>query len=143
MRPTIISPFKTMNALPYVLASTYAKVNSWDDTLMLNTEGDITEASYSNVFIIKENKAYTPPVSSGCVGGIMRLIVKDIIMELGMEVSEQPLKIEHIMDAQEVFLTNAVQGIKWVENIDNQSFTNDITTQLYEHLVLKTKVISR
>jgi branched-chain amino acid aminotransferase len=143
MRPTILSPFKTMNALPYVLASIYAKENSWDDILMLNTEGDITEAAYSNIFIIKEGKICTPPISSGCVGGVMRLIMMEIAQELEIDLKEQPLKVQEIMEAQEVFLTNAVQGIKWVENMDNQSFTNDLTMQLYERLVLKTKVISR
>lgn len=142
MRQTPISPFKTSNALPYVLASIYAKENSLDDVLLLNTDGYITEASYSNVFLIKNNELLTPSVESGCVKGVMRTIVLEIAAEMKIPTRETLIKTEDIFESQEVFLTNAVQGIKWVENIDNQTFTNEKTNAIFEKLIIRTKVSS-
>jgi branched-chain amino acid aminotransferase len=139
LRQTPYSAFKTSNSLPYVLAGIFAKENSFEDVLLLNTEGSVAEGISSNVFIVKENKLITPSLSSGCVGGIMRQIIFEIAQEQEISCVEAQIKIEDVHEADEVFFTNAMQGIRWVENFEDKTYGNDLTQNLYNFLLLRLK----
>lgn len=130
-----ISRFKTSNALPYVLAGIYAKENGFEDVLMFNTEGYITEGIASNVFLYQSGVLYTPPISSGCVEGIMRSVIIEIAQKLNIPLSETPLNLETIRGAQEIFFTNAVQGIRWVERFEDKEYGYSFSAQLHERLI--------
>lgn len=132
------SAFKTHNALPYILAGLYAKENSFEDVLMLNTEGSVAEGIASNVFIVKEEKLYTPPLSSACIGGVMRTIIIEIASENGIEIHETPISIDSVRSADEVFFTNAIQGIRWVSTFENIDYQYDFALKLYNKLISKT-----
>jgi len=106
---------KTCNALPYVLAGVYAKENRIDDCLLLNERGRIAEAVASNVFILRKGALHTPPLRDGCVNGVMRKQVFRLAKKLKLEVKERSLSRRDIANADEVFLTNVTQGIRWVE----------------------------
>lgn len=135
---TSFSNYKTCNGLPYVLAGIFAKENSLEDVLMLNTEGYVAEGISSNIFVFKNNQLITPSLSIGCVGGVMRLVVIELAREEGIEVKESNLTVDNIREADEVFYTNAMQGIRWVENFENVRFTNDLALRLHEKLRLRT-----
>jgi aminodeoxychorismate lyase len=139
LRQTPYSAFKTSNSLPYVLAGIFAKENSFEDVLLLNTEGGVAEGISSNIFIVKENKLITPSLSSGCVGGIMRQIIFEIAQEQEISCVEAQIKIEDVLEADEVFYTNAMQGIRWVENFEDKTYGNDLTQNLYNFLLLRLK----
>lgn len=132
---TPVSAFKTANALPYVLAGIFAKENSFDDVFLLDTEGSVAEAISSNIFIFKEKKCLTPPLSVGCVGGVMRLYVTELIKKRGIELEEKRLSTHDVETADEVFLTNALQGIRWVEKFNTSEFKNDFAHALHEDLI--------
>ena len=132
LHQTPISAFKTANALPYILAGIYARENSFDDVLLLDTEGGIAEATASNLFILKDKKLFTPPLSVGCVGGVMRLFIMELAKNKGIELEEKKLSINDVELADEVFLTNALQGIKWVERFKESEFKNDFINELNE-----------
>ena len=136
LHPSPVSAFKTANALPYILAGIFARENSFDDVFLLNTEGSLAETISSNFFIFKEKKCFTPPLSVGCVGGVMRLYAIELIKKRGVEVEEKVLTINDLETANEVFLTNAVQGIRWVERFNTSEFKNDFALQLHEDLVI-------
>ncbi len=98
-----LSNIKTGNALVYVMASIWAKQNGYNDALIVNQYGNIIEASSSNIFWIKNNITYTPPLSEGCIAGVMReeiISVENIV--------EKPCKHLDLMQADEIFLTNAI-----------------------------------
>ena len=139
LRPTLYSSFKTSNGLPYVLAGIYAKENSWEDVLMLNTEGYVAEGIASNIFLLKENKLITPSLSSGCVGGVMRLVVMDIAKEHNIAVEETNISLEMVRDAEEVFYTNAIQGIRWVDVFEDKNYAFDFSNKMYDKLIAKTR----
>jgi branched-chain amino acid aminotransferase len=130
LHQTPVSAFKTANALPYILAGIYARENSFDDVLLLDTEGSISEAISSNIFILKDKKLTTPPLSVGCVGGVMRQFTMQLAHKMGIEIEEKKLSINDVELADEVFLTNALQGIRWVEKINNSEFKNDFINEL-------------
>ena len=135
LHQTPVSAFKTANALPYILAGIFAKENSFDDVFLLNTEGAIAEAIASNIFILKDKKVTTPPLSVGCVGGVMRLYVMELMKQKGIELAEKNITIDDVTSADEIFLTNALQGIRWVEKFKDVEFKNEFATELHSHLI--------
>jgi aminodeoxychorismate lyase len=139
LRQTPTSAFKTSNSLPYILAGIFAKENSFEDVLLLNTEGYVAEGISSNIFIVKENKLITPSLSTGCVGGTMRQIIFEIAKEQEIPCVESNITVQDVAEADEVFYTNAMQGIRWVENFEHKTYGNDFTQNLYNFLLLRLK----
>jgi branched-chain amino acid aminotransferase len=120
---TRLAGIKSANALPYILAAKYCKTYHLDDCLIFNEKGNIAESFCSNVFIIKAGKILTPHLRSGCVAGVMRKTVIQIAREQGISVKEQiALLPKHVFSADGIFLTNAVQGIRWVKKVEHTEF---------------------
>lgn len=113
-----ISNYKTGQSLVSVLASHYKKSNLLDDVLIFNSDHRIIEASSSNVFWIKGSTYFTPKLSSGCVDGVMRRKVIELIKKDGFELIETDgTTLDLLLWADEIFLTNAVVGIQGVVGI--------------------------
>ncbi len=127
-----LSNLKSCNALVYAIAARQAKENKWNDVLICNTAGNIIESAITNVFWIKDKTVYTPPLADGCVAGVMR---RHIMKQ--MPVMEKRLWQEELLNADEVFLTNAIKQIRWVKNIDSSQFSNAQTTMIYNSLYSK------
>lgn len=123
-----ISNFKTCNSSPYILAGLNKQERNLDDVLLLNEKGRISEASSSNIFFIKKNKIITPSLSEGCVAGTMRKTILEIANEKNYIIQENPIKLTHLQKFDEVWLTNAISGIKWVAKIEQ-----DISLQSSSH----------
>lgn len=119
-----LANLKSCNALIYALAARQAKENKWNDALILNTQGHIIETTITNIFWIKDQQVFTPPLSEGCVAGVMRRRLLELLPQIGYTVTEQPLTKELLMQADELFLTNAIRRLKWVKQLENKSFTN-------------------
>ncbi len=122
--------FKNANSLIYILAGIYKQENGLDDCLIMNDKGKIIEAISSNLFLIKDNTVFTPSLASGCVDGIMRKQVIKTATSLGMQVKETPgTSLSELLEADEVFLTNAIQGINRVVGIHQKRYYS-ITTKI-------------
>jgi branched-subunit amino acid aminotransferase/4-amino-4-deoxychorismate lyase len=115
--PDILSGIKNCSTLPYVMAAMHKKKMGWDDALILNSIGGITEASSSNIFILKNGQLVTPSVAEGPVQGVCRRKIIESAEELGLELTEGHITSEDLYDAEEIWLSNAVSGIRWVENL--------------------------
>jgi branched-chain amino acid aminotransferase len=109
---------KTLCYLPYVLARAQAKAAGADDALLLNAEGVVTEASTSNVFIVRGDHLATPRLECGLLPGITRGIVLDLAREAGLAPEEADLKLEDLRSTGECFLTNSVAEITPVRRLD-------------------------
>lgn len=110
-----LSPLKSINALPYVLAGIYKKGNNLDDCILLNDHGSLCETVNSNLFILHHDTLYTPPLHDGCVAGVMRQKVIELATNRGISLYDNiSLSVNHLLDAEEVFTTNAISGIQWV-----------------------------
>ncbi len=130
-----LSPFKTCNALINVLAGIYAKENEWDDCFILNENNLIVESYHSNVFVYKNNQLYTPGVESGCVMGVMRETLIHIASQMKITIKEVPgFKEDDLLEAEEIFLTNAVEGIRWVLAFKNRRYFSRLANALNEQL---------
>ena len=129
------SSLKTSNFLPYVMASIWAKENSLDDALLLNPYGSIADATIANIFIVKDGLIKTPPITDGCVDGIMRKYLLKLISQDQLPYSETSITYADILEASEVFLTNAIIGIKWVSRVGSSNYTNQISRLLFDRFV--------
>jgi branched-chain amino acid aminotransferase len=119
-----LSNLKTTNALIYVLAGIHKKENKLDECFILNQFGRITESISSNIFIVKEKTIITPALTEGCIEGTMRQLIIDIARGNGYEIMEKGVLEKYLVEAEEVFLTNAIQGIKWVSAYKDRRYFN-------------------
>jgi branched-chain amino acid aminotransferase len=124
------SNLKSANYLPYVMAALWAKENELDDALVLNQHGRICDATIANIFWVKDLEIYTPPLNEGCVAGVMRRK----ILESGLPANESILTKEALLQADEVFLTNAVAGARWVRRCGEKLYSNNVAQEIYKQL---------
>ncbi|MBK8846654.1 MAG: aminotransferase class IV [Bacteroidetes bacterium] len=131
---SIYSPYKCGNMLLYVLAANHARLNRFDDILITNPSGKLLEGSSSNLFIRKGNRVFHPPVSDGCTDGIMRSIIPKLCKKIGYESIEKSISEKFLFTADEVFLTNAVRGIRWVKKIGKCTYQCEVAPRLINEL---------
>ena len=124
-----LSNCKTISALQSVMCSIDAIKKEKDDCLMFNSENNIIESSNSNVFYVKDKVIYTPKLLEGCVDGTMRKCILNL-KNLDFDIIETEVKIEDILNADEVFLSNAISGIRWVSSIEDSKFSQQNVSQL-------------
>lgn len=110
-----LSRFKTGNSAIYIMAGLWRKENNLDDCLIINTDNKICESMSSNLFIVKKDTIFTPPVSSGCVEGVMRNFIIRLLQENNIPLEENGnITVKDLCEADELFLTNSVCGIRKV-----------------------------
>ncbi|SKB77718.1 branched-chain amino acid aminotransferase [Sphingobacterium nematocida] len=129
-----LSDLKSNNSLIYVLAGLYKKKFDYDDVLILNQEGFLCEALSSNIFVYFEKTLYTPAINQGCIAGVMRRVVMDIAESEGIPVVEAQISPEIMKKADEIFCTNAIQGIQWVMGYKQKRYFNKISRILQDKL---------
>lgn len=122
---------KSSSALLFVLAAKESKENDWNDAILLNENKAICEATSSNVFIRKSNGLLlTPPLNSGCVAGVMRQKVLQLLQQNSYQIYEQNFTVPELENAAEIFLTNATKGIQSVVKFNNKKLDNNIAIEL-------------
>ena len=96
-----------------VFAKAYqnAKAKGFDEAILLNCQGHVMESSRGNVFIVKDGQCLTPPLSSGCLNGIMRQRIIANAKNLGKPIIEKSITPAMLKSADQVFLTNSLVGI--------------------------------
>jgi branched-chain amino acid aminotransferase len=129
-----LSQIKSTNNIPHVLAGIYKKENDLDDCIVLNDLGRIVEAVSSNIFLYKNHNLYTPSLEEGCMDGIMRKQILKVAGELNINVFEGMLNGSMLLQADEMFLTNAIRGIQWVGSYRQKRYYNKATKEILAHI---------
>lgn len=129
-----LSKLKSNNALIYVMAGLFRKKHAFDEVLLLNQQGNLCEALASNIFVFYDKVLYTPALSEGCIAGVMRRVMMDIASSEGIEVIEAEIKPEILKVADEIFCTNAVEGVQWVMGYKQKRYFNKISRIFQERL---------
>jgi len=106
------------------LARMEALENGYDEAIMLNSQGKISEGSAENIFIVKDDIIQTPPLSAGLLEGITRDSVIQIIEENGGFVIERDLERDDLYTADEIFMTGTAAEVKSVTQIDKVKIGN-------------------
>jgi 4-amino-4-deoxychorismate lyase len=116
-----ISKYKTISALPYVVASIERDQRKLDELILTNNNGYIAEAISSNLFWINGNQIFTPPVSTGCVEGVMRTHLINLFKNEGKPIIENNIEYEDLLNQEVVFTAN-VAGISIIRHVDEKEF---------------------
>lgn len=130
-----LANLKSNNYLPYVIAAQYARQQLLNDCLVLNTQNRICDGTIANIFYIHQNNIYTPPLSEGGVAGVMRSYLLTALPKAGYRVHEKPCTPEDLEAADEVFLTNALYGIRWVSQFRNKVYSNQLVATLFDEFI--------
>jgi branched-chain amino acid aminotransferase len=125
-----LSNLKTNNYLLNIMAIQHAKENGFDDAVFLNNKSNICEASSSNLFMVQKGVLFTPALSQGCVAGTKRRELLEKLPDLGFQVEETIITKDMVFEMEEIFLTNAIRGIRPVICIDNTYFSRELTNIL-------------
>ena len=128
--PDKFSNLKSANYLPYVMAAIWAKENKLNDALILNQHNQVCDSTIANVFWVESGNIFTPPLSAGCVAGVMR----KRILDLGQNIKEKNLTENDLLNADEVFLTNAINGMCWVKQFRDKTYENRIAVEIFTQI---------
>ncbi len=124
------------NYLNSILATQECKRNGYDEAIMLDKDGNVSEAPGENLFMIRNNKIFTPNISSSTLEGITRNTVIEILNKLGYDVIEREISRTELYIADEIFLTGTAAEITGVKSIDNKNIKDGheghITKQVRE-----------
>lgn len=131
---SFLSPYKTKNCLIYIMGKLKAKEKGVDDLLILNDKLGIIEGTSSNLFIVSNGVLYTAGIDLGCLGGTMRMQIINLALKYNIKVYECNISPQNLLAADEVFLTNAIQGIVWVASYRTKEYSNKISKQLVDYL---------
>jgi branched-chain amino acid aminotransferase len=134
----VFSQLKSANFLPYAMAAQYARASKLNDSLVLNIHDRIADATIANLFIVGKKRIITPPLREGCVNGVMRrriLESRNELIDIGYSVEELPLEVNDLLDTEEIFLTNAVYGIRWVKDFLGEKYPSTQTTEIYNKVI--------
>lgn len=136
----LLSSIKSTNKLLNVAASIFAKENSLENCLLLNDTKNVIEALQGNLFMLMGGKLITPPVSEGCVNGVMRRQILALAKKIeGLEVVEEVISPFDLQKADELFITNVIIGIQPVTKYRKKEFS----TQLSQQLLIKLNAFVR
>ena len=139
--PNLLSTLKTNNKAINVVGSIFAKENNYDNCLLLNTNKNIIEALNGNIFLIKDNVIKTPPLADGCLKGIIRDQLIDMISKSDnydlIETSISPFELQK---ADEIFITNVIQGIKPVTKFRKKTYNTEAAKKFQNKLNIKLRL---
>lgn len=137
----LLSTLKTNNRIINVTGSIYAKENELDNCLLLNNQKHIVEALNANIFLVKGNTIKTPPLSDGCIKGVMRKQIIDIIKLLpDFTIEESQISPFELQQADEIFLTNVISGIIPISRYRKKEFGNKFAKDLLAKLNVKVRL---
>ena len=119
--PGVLGPYKTTSRLAYHLAHEEARAAGADDTILLTRQGEVLEGSASNVFLYTDGQVATPSHNTGILPGIMRAFVLQACYELGYRLRTSAIWRDELSIADEVFLTNSVQGVVSIATVDGRA----------------------
>jgi branched-chain amino acid aminotransferase len=125
---------KTISWLDSVWAAEEAKREGYDEVVLLNERGEVSECTAANIFVVRNDKVVTPPLSSGCLEGVTRGVLMEIAAEAGTTVVEQTLRPDDLYAAEEVFITSTNRNVIGVKEIAGRVMGAGVTGELTKKL---------
>jgi len=135
IQSNLISNLKTNNRVVNVIGSIYAKENDLDNCILLNDQKVVSEFLNGNIFIVKNNHVITPPISSGCLNGIMRNKIIELINKLtNLEIEEKDFSPYELISSDEIWVSNSISGIIPVTEYRRKKFSNKVAITIINYL---------
>jgi 4-amino-4-deoxychorismate lyase len=132
-----LAGIKHLNRLEQVLAQSEWREGEFDEGLMMDTEGELVCATAGNVFAVRDGALITPDLRFCGIRGVVRSQVIKAALTLGIAISEEPLWPHDLETASEIFITNAVRGIRSATSLDSLQWSDStVATRLARALGL-------
>lgn len=128
------SNLKHNNFLPYFMGALFAKEQQCNDAIILNSAGRICDTTIANIFFVESQSIFTIPLREGCVAGVMRNFIIEQLSGSESPVIEKAITVEDLMKADEVFLTNSINNMRWVAGIGKKKYANTLVKKIYHQL---------
>ena len=133
----LLSTIKTNNRMLNTLASIFAEENDLDNCILLNEKKGVVEVTNGNIFIVKGSVIKTPALDQGCIKGIIRSKVIEIVQKnKDFTIEETSISPFEIQKADEVFITNAIIGVQPVSSYKKKQFISKVGTRIANNLKL-------
>jgi branched-chain amino acid aminotransferase len=131
----LLSTIKTTNKLTNVLASIYASENKLNNCILINEKKNVVEAINGNIFIVSNNTIKTPPISDGCVKGIIRKKIIEIVNNSEKyNLEEVQISPFDLLKADEIFITNSIVEIQSVTKYKKNNLSTEVATEIAKEL---------
>ena len=131
----LLSTLKTNNKMLQIVGNVFAKENGYDNCLVLNDVKNVVEALQNNIFMKCGNEIVTPQIKEGCLNGIMRKQVLELLKKKeGIVVKEAVISPFDLQKADELFLTNVISGIQPITKYRKKSYSIDFSKELVQLL---------
>jgi branched-chain amino acid aminotransferase len=131
----LLSSIKTTNRLINVTGSIYASENGLDNCILINDAKNVVEVLQGNIFMLKGNRLITPPVSEGCLNGVMRKQILELAKKInGIEVVEEIISPFDLQKADELFVTNVIKGVQPITKYRKKEFSIEVSKTLVAKL---------
>jgi branched-chain amino acid aminotransferase len=137
----LLSTLKTNNKMVHITGSIFANENGYNNCLLLNNEKNVVEALQGNVFMLLNGELITPPLSDGCLNGIMRKQIIDIVSKIeGIKLVEKSISPFDLQKADELFITNVIMGIQPVTKYRKKEYKDEFALKLIGMLNAKIRL---
>lgn len=131
----LLSSIKTTNKMINITGSIFANENGFENCILLNDTKNVVEVLQGNLFMVVGKKLITPPISEGCLNGVMRKQILALAKKIeGIEVAEEIISPFDLQKADELFLTNVITGIQPITKYRKKEFTNNLAHLLVQKL---------
>ncbi|MDL2143586.1 aminotransferase class IV [Flavobacterium tructae] len=131
----LLSSIKTTNKMINVTGSIFAHENGLANCILLNDTKNVVEVLQGNLFMVMGKKLITPPISEGCLNGVMRKQILALAKKVeGIEVIEEIISPFDLQKADELFLTNVIMGIQPITKYRKKDFTSNLAHLLLQKL---------
>jgi branched-chain amino acid aminotransferase len=134
LQKSMLSNLKSNNKALQVIGSIFMQEQGFDNGILVNDEKEVVEFLNGNLFIVEDGKLRTPPISSGCLDGIMRKQIIRIAKKLDISCVEEAISPFDLQRVQELFMTNAIVGIQPVTSYRRNTYDKSITLKLKQGL---------
>lgn len=141
MAPGLLSGLKSNNKAIQVIGSIYANENDFDNCLVLNTNKNVIEALNGNLFLVKGDKIKTPSLEDGCLKGVMRKQILEILAkDVNLFIEEASISPFELQKADELFITNVIQGIIPITQYRKKKYGNEFAQKVVTKLNAKLRL---
>ncbi len=127
----LLSTIKTNNRMINILSSIYASENNYQNCVLINEKKNLVEANNSNLFLIKGNQVFTPAITEGCINGIIRKKMIELLSKNNnFTIEETAISPFELLKADEVFLTNSIVEVQAVNKYRKKTFLTVKTEEI-------------
>lgn len=142
MAPGLLSGLKSNNKAIQVIGSIYAKENDLNNCLVLNTDKSVIEALNGNLFLVKGDRIKTPPLEDGCLKGIMRQQVLEVLRkDVNLIIEEASISPFELQKADELFITNVIVGIQPISKYRKKDYGTEFAKSVITKINAKIRLL--